>query len=305
MESEFHRELDKLSSAESETAAFWQAKYAALEKTVAVMQVAGGEVLGLGQVLGHGQGQGQGQGLGQVYGGRDGAVEDGVDMDGQLREIRGAWERVRDMLDQKEDEVAELKAQVRGLKEWVSVSTRADGETQTSDEVFGEGMARLGNGLQNWVLVNFRRAKLGKCFWGVGSGWAGRALTAADLSSAHEDTISELARLVPMYEELASTSRIHLLQSVVSRFLVELVFDAYFIGLSTDVAAQIKQVEAFLSSSKIPRRQVEEKYSFPRSIIPRVGQPMALPHTHHHQKGRQREARDRNLQDCRNRRFQG
>ncbi|KAK3293455.1 AKAP7 2'5' RNA ligase-like domain-containing protein [Chaetomium fimeti] len=205
MESEFHRELDKLSSAESETAAFWQAKYAALEKT-------------------------RGARCGVVEGGGGG----GVEVEGELREARGAWERVRDMLDQKEDEVAELKAQVRGLKEWVSVSTRADGEAQTSDEVFGEGMARLGNGLQNWVLVNFRRARV------------------ADLSGSHEDTISELARLVPMYEELASTSRIHLLQSVVSRFLVELVFGAYFIGLPTDVAAQIKQVEDFLSSASSP-----------------------------------------------------
>ncbi|EAQ83987.1 hypothetical protein CHGG_10391 [Chaetomium globosum CBS 148.51] len=229
MESEFHRELDKLSSAESETAAFWQAKYAALEKSVAVVQTAGGQGVGLG--LGWVQNQVHSQG--QVYWGMDGIVEGGVDVDTQVREIRGAWQRVRDMLEKREEEVAELKAQVWGQKEWVSESTRADGEAQTSDEVFGEGMARLGNGLQNWVLVNFRRAKL-------------------DLSSAHEDTISELARLVPMYEELASTSRIHLLQSVVSRYLVELVFGAYFIGLPTDVAAQIKQVEAFLSSTSSP-----------------------------------------------------
>lgn len=174
------------------------------------------------------------------------------------------------------------------------MSTRADGEAQTSDEVFGEGMARLGNGLQNWVLVNFRRAKLGKCVGvsgpGIRSRRVGRALTAADLSSAHEDTISELARLVPMYEELASTSRIHLLQSVVSRYLVELVFGAYFIGLPTDVAAQIKQVEAFLSSSKIPKQQMKEKCLLFHSIITRVGQPVALPHPNYHQKGRQREA---------------
>lgn len=49
---------------------------------------------------------------------------------------------------------------MRGLKEWVSTSTRTDG--QTSDEVFGDGMARLGNGLQNWVIVNFRKAKMGE-----------------------------------------------------------------------------------------------------------------------------------------------
>ena len=36
-------------------------------------------------------------------------------------------------------------------------------DSSTSDEVFGDGMARLGNGLQNWVTVNFRRARLGMC----------------------------------------------------------------------------------------------------------------------------------------------
>jgi len=51
-----------------------------------------------------------------------------------------------------------------------------------------------------------------------------------------------------MYEEIASTSRLHLLQSLVSRLLVELVFDAYFVGLPDDQARQITQVEMFLSS---------------------------------------------------------
>jgi hypothetical protein len=72
--------------------------------------------------------------------------------------------------------------------------------------------------------------------------------TEPDLAHADEGTVAELARLVPMYEELASASRIHLLQSLVSRLLVELVFDAYFAGLPDDVAAQIKQLEGFLSS---------------------------------------------------------
>ncbi len=51
-----------------------------------------------------------------------------------------------------------------------------------------------------------------------------------------------------MYEELASAARIHLLQSVVSRLLVELVFEVYFVGLPSDVAAQIRQLERFLST---------------------------------------------------------
>lgn len=53
---------------------------------------------------------------------------------------------------------------------------------------------------------------------------------------------------MPMYEELAAAARIHLLQSVVSRLLVELVFDAYFVGLPGEVAAQIRQLEGFIAS---------------------------------------------------------
>ncbi|KAH6621371.1 hypothetical protein B0J18DRAFT_224804 [Chaetomium sp. MPI-SDFR-AT-0129] len=223
MESEFIRELDKLSTAESETAAFWQGKCAVLEERVAGLLSQGAGAGGVQVGVGGGNG----------VGGGHGSCTRELELEAEAREFRGAWERAQNILDQKEGEMAELKAQVRGLKEWVSVSTRADGEARMSDEVFGEGMAKLGNGLQNWVLVNFRRAKI-------------------DLSGADEATISELARLVPMYEELASTSKINLLQSAVSRLLVELVFDAYFVGLPADVAAQIKQVEGFLSSASSP-----------------------------------------------------
>ncbi|EGY15749.1 uncharacterized protein VDAG_06913 [Verticillium dahliae VdLs.17] len=94
-----------------------------------------------------------------------------------------------------EAECVELRAQVRGLKEFVSTSTRTDGQSATSDEVFGEGAARLGNGLQNWVIVHFRRAKI-------------------DFGKASEDELEELAALVPMYEELAAAAKVHLLQSL-------------------------------------------------------------------------------------------
>lgn len=44
------------------------------------------------------------------------------------------------------------------------------------------------------------------------------------------------------------TSKVHLLQSIVSRILVELVFDAYFVGLPPEKALQLAELEAFLSS---------------------------------------------------------
>lgn len=79
--------------------------------------------------------------------------------DADLRILRQEAEHRDADRDALRREVGELRAQVRGLKEFVSTSTRTNG--QTSDEVFCEGMMRLGNGLQNWIIVHFRRAKLG------------------------------------------------------------------------------------------------------------------------------------------------
>lgn len=44
------------------------------------------------------------------------------------------------------------------------------------------------------------------------------------------------------------TSKVHLLQSIISRILVECVLDAYFIGLSKEQTAQFMETESLLSS---------------------------------------------------------
>ncbi len=130
METEFTRELDKLSQNESETASFWQAKHSALNQQF----LRADTELRL--------------------------LRAEVELrEAERDELRAGWDAMRRDLTARDDEIRQLRAQVRGLKEWVSTSTRTDG--QTSDEVFGEGMARLGNGLQNWVIVNFRRSRLG------------------------------------------------------------------------------------------------------------------------------------------------
>ena len=56
-------------------------------------------------------------------------------------------------------QIKELQSQVWGLKNFVSASSKMD--EQVTDEFFAEQMQRLGNSLQNWVITNFRRAKLG------------------------------------------------------------------------------------------------------------------------------------------------
>lgn len=198
MEREFQRELDRLSQNESETATFWQAKHSALNqqflRTDTELRLIRSEV--------------------EVR-------------EAEREELREGWAMLRRELKERDDEIRQLRGQVRGLKEWVSNSTRTDG--QTCDEVFGDGMTRLGNGLQNWVIVNFRKAKL-------------------NLESLDEATLAELNELVPMYEELTSTAKVHLLQSIVSRILVEMVFDTYFAGLTDEQARHFREMEKMLSS---------------------------------------------------------
>ncbi len=53
---------------------------------------------------------------------------------------------------------------------------------------------------------------------------------------------------MPTYEELVHTAKVHLLQSIVSRLLMELVFGAYFVGLSETQTGQLEQMESLLSS---------------------------------------------------------
>ncbi|OAA66296.1 hypothetical protein ISF_04134 [Cordyceps fumosorosea ARSEF 2679] len=196
MEREFQHQLDKLSASESETATFWQAKHSALHQR----HLRADTELRL--------------------------LRAEVDVrEAERAELRQGWEALRRELQGRDEEVRALRMQVRGLKEFVSTSTRADG--QASDEVFGDGMARLGNGLQNWVISHFRRAKL-------------------DLSTLDDETTEEISNLIPMYEELATTAKVHLLQSVVSRILVDMVFDAYFVGLSDDQTRQLCQMEETL-----------------------------------------------------------
>ncbi|KAI2468256.1 hypothetical protein F4781DRAFT_275694 [Annulohypoxylon bovei var. microspora] len=198
MEAEFTRELDKLCQREGETASFWQTKHASLNQQFARIDT---EL----QLL-----------------------RTEVDVrEAERAELREGWEILRRELKERDDEIRSLKGHIAGLKQWVSTST-ARGH-QTSDEEFGDSMTKLGNGLQNWVIVHFRRTKL-------------------DFTHVDRTIIHDLDELVPMYEELASSSKVHLLQNVVSSILVERIFNAYFVGVPKDQADQLAHVEKYLAS---------------------------------------------------------
>lgn len=202
---QLERELAK----ESETASFWQAKHSALNQQFLRTDTE----------------------LRLLRDDRTLRQEDNDDPT-----TRGRRDVMESEMAGKDEEIRALRSQVRGLKEWVSTSTRADGTASVSDEVFGEGWARLGNGLQNWVITNFRKAKV-------------------DLSRADDVTLKDLAELVPMHEELlAQGAKAQLLQSLVSRILAQHIFGAYFVGLLDEQEEQMKRTEQLMATfGKHPR----------------------------------------------------
>lgn len=74
--------------------------------------------------------------------------------------FREGYNSTQRRLEDKEQEVDELRNQVKGLKEFVSTNTRTEG--QITDEAFADLMQNLGNGLQNWVISSFRKTKIGQ-----------------------------------------------------------------------------------------------------------------------------------------------
>lgn len=51
-----------------------------------------------------------------------------------------------------------------------------------------------------------------------------------------------------MYEDIEAHAKLHLLQSIVSSILVEMIFNCYFVGLSDGQAQQFYETEKFLAS---------------------------------------------------------
>lgn len=154
MEQEFSRELEQLGEKltnESDTSKYWQQKHSALNqqflKTDTDLRI-----------------------LRQEMAGWDKQREE-KDKDVKTRisslmldrdTLRESYHLLKSDLKHKDEEILRLRTQVKGLKDFVSTNSRTD--DQVTDEVFGEMMQRLGNGIQNWVIQNFRKAKIGGCF---------------------------------------------------------------------------------------------------------------------------------------------
>ncbi|KAF7947175.1 uncharacterized protein EAE97_004424 [Botrytis byssoidea] len=144
--------------------------------------------------------------------------------------FREAYTDTMGEMRRKDEEIMALRGQVRGLKEWVSSSGRGGvGGEQVTDEVVAEKMQWIGNALQNWVISNFRRGRI-------------------DLEKGSHEARQQLEHWVPMYQRLATSSKINFIQSLVSTILVFDIFQAYFVGLPEQQAMEIARTEMTLGS---------------------------------------------------------
>ncbi|KAH8811754.1 hypothetical protein F5884DRAFT_855092 [Xylogone sp. PMI_703] len=223
MEDEFQRELTQLSlklTNEAETATFWQQKHSALNqtflKTDAELRLLRQDMTTM-----------QSQSKDERDRDRDRDIKTRIsslilDRDAFREAYNEAMGEVKGL----ESTVRSLQSQVAGLKSFVSTSSKMD--EQVADEAFGESMQKLGNGLQNWVITNFRRAKI-------------------DVGKASDEAKDELLQLVPTYADIVAISKIHLIMSIVSRLFIEFIFNPYFVGLTTEQEKHLKDVEQLIS----------------------------------------------------------
>lgn len=150
MEDEFERELTQLShklTNESETSIFWQQKHSSLNQTFLKTDT---DLRLLRQEVSSFQ---------QERETRDRDIKTRISSLMLDRDaFREAYNEACRDLNSKEDMIKMLQGQVWGLKSFVSTSSKMD--EQIADEAFGEQMQCLGNSTQNWVITNFRKAKL-------------------------------------------------------------------------------------------------------------------------------------------------
>ncbi|OBT53451.1 hypothetical protein VE04_06899 [Pseudogymnoascus sp. 24MN13] len=134
----------------------------------------------------------------------------------------------------RESEVEGLRAQVRGLKEFVSTSGRSEG--QVTDEVIAKSSSAI-----------------------------------MDIKEVKEETRERLEELCPLWERLAGTAKVHLIQSIVSMLLVKRVFQRYFVGLPEEREKELIGFEAWLASTSGSAGDVNQWRSSTLGLINKKG----------------------------------
>lgn len=120
------------------------------------------------------------------------------------------WNELTARLHSTEKESAERLQQLLSLKTAFSSLTRL--ESQVTDSELSETFSQLSNRIREWIVSNYRRAKM-------------------NFDSLPQDTVQVLQATLPSYKAIDSTNRLALFQAVVSNTLMHIFEESLFVGL--------------------------------------------------------------------------
>lgn len=153
---------------------------------------------------------------------------------------------------EREEEVHELRRQLLGLKHNISTWTKTEG--QVADDVFMERFTSLGHDLQNWTINHFRRAKIGVLYsfydTFLQTEFFTEYIPRPDVTNLSEPVRLEVASTVPSYEKLLLTNqKLNVIQSIVAAILVKDIFSLYYFGLSSEHVIHLEHIEEYFRAT--------------------------------------------------------
>lgn len=139
------------------------------------------------------------------------------------------WEEVTARLHHTEKESQERLQQLLDLKHSISAMTRM--ENQATDSELAERADQLYHRIREWVISNFRRAKL-------------------DFANVSRDTTKVLEAIHPQYATVSSSDRLPLYQALIANALMDIFREDICIGLPTSgPLAPMRQLAAYIHNA--------------------------------------------------------
>ncbi|KAL5376089.1 hypothetical protein DPSP01_010682 [Paraphaeosphaeria sporulosa] len=139
------------------------------------------------------------------------------------------WDELTARLHLTEKESGERLQQLLSLKTAFSSLTRV--ESQVTDSELSETFSQLSNRVREWVISNYRRAKL-------------------NFIDLPQDTVQVLQATFPSYMTIDPTNRLALFQNIVSNTLMHIFEESLFIGLpETGPFATLRQIASLVQKT--------------------------------------------------------
>ncbi|KAK6535253.1 hypothetical protein TWF694_001721 [Orbilia ellipsospora] len=143
-----------------------------------------------------------------------------------LEAARSQRHSLEKIIAEKEDLVHDLEEQIQRLKHDISMSTRT--EAQKTDDLFNQELGDLWRSIQQWVFSNFKSK-----------------IVFDDLPDNTKAVVSDVTNGNP---KLIGSKRLYVVSAVISKYLLDSVFNAYMYGMTKETNEGLAALEQYLAS---------------------------------------------------------